>query len=132
MNAPFPHQRAEREALHADLRIRLMMSAVLNGQFDGIPLGFYTKLDWIDVAQWLDDVTGEPEDEAQAIAEIDLMLVKSDYFDRWMNLSERAQGDWAFSFGNYWEAQRERQLAREHLAAMPTERRQQLEREWRA
>lgn len=87
----------------SDLRIRLMMSAVLNGQFDGIPLGFYTKLDWIDAAQWLDDVTGEPEDEAQAIAEIDLMLVKSDYFDRWMNLSERAQDEWC-GFGNYWEA----------------------------
>ena len=123
MNAPFSH---------ADLRIRLMMSAVLNGQFDGIPLNFYTKLDWIDAAQWLADVDGEPMDEAQAVAEIELMLAKSDYFDRWRYLSERAQGDWAFCFENYWEAANERRQARAHLAAMPAERRQQLEREWGA
>ena len=79
-----------RTPAQSDLAVRLMMSAVLNGQFDGVPLNLFSKVDWVDAAQWLADVSGEPEDEAQAIAEIEMMLAKSEFLsNRWQPLSER-------------------------------------------
>lgn len=100
MNAPQTFSASD--VASNELRVRLMMSAVLNGQFDGLPLALFSKLDWVDAAQWLADVDGEPEDEAQAIAEIEMMLAKSDYFDRWRHLSERAQDQWV-DFENFWD-----------------------------
>ena len=93
---------AETREAPSDLHIRLQASAILNGQFDGVPLNLFDKVDWVGAAQWLADSQGEPEDEAQAIAEIEMMLAKSDYYDRWRHLSERAQDQWV-EFENFWD-----------------------------
>lgn len=66
----------------SDLHLRLIASAVLNGQFDGLPLNVFSKVDWVDAAQQLADVEGEPEDEAQALAEIELMFARSAHAER--------------------------------------------------
>jgi hypothetical protein len=105
LSARFP------EAHSSDLHIRLMMSAVLNGQFDGVPLNLFNKVDWVDAAQWLADVEGSPECEAQAIAEIEMMLAKSEFLsNRWQPLSEREKCRWG-DFDTMFDALTSRRFA---------------------
>lgn len=91
----------ETRNLPEPLRLRLALSAALEHDYSGLPLSFYTKADWHDVAQWLNDVLGEPTDEQQVIDEAKLMVAKSECWDRWMRFSDATKERWT-GFDNYW------------------------------
>lgn len=84
--------------------LRILVERLLEGDFSGVPLNWHTELEWTDTARWFADVAGEPIDEAQVLAEIELMIARSSYSDGWMRLSDSEQAAYAYDCHNYFDA----------------------------
>lgn len=90
--------------------LAVLVERILAGDFSGLPsveAQWYLPTDWIDAAQAYADVAGEPQDAAQALAELETMLFREVAYDGWLALSDGAQADYADDPHVYFDARRE-------------------------